>query len=60
MTNIARWSNMKESWESRIEFMAGFIKANSSVLDMGCGTMVLKKYLPSGCIYQSCDIAARE
>lgn len=40
--------------------MARFIKPGSSVLDMGCGTMALKKYLPSGCTYQSCDVAPRE
>jgi hypothetical protein len=60
MTNIARWLNLKESWTDRIELMARFIKPGSSVLDMGCGTMALKKYLPPGCSYQSCDVAARE
>ena len=60
MTNIDRWSNMKESWDDRIQFMAGFIKPNSSVLDMGCGTLALKQYLPTGCRYQGCDVVLRK
>lgn len=60
MTNIARWSNLKESYDDRIEYMAQFIKPDSSVLDLGAGSLALKNYLPAGCRYQSCDIVSRE
>lgn len=60
MNNIARWSNLKESYDERMEFMARFVRPNSSVLDMGAGSLALKKYLPAGCRYQSCDAVSRE
>ena len=59
-TNFKRWSKLKNSWDDRIVVMARFIKPNSSVLDLGCGVLALKKYLPQDCSYQPCDVVSRD
>jgi hypothetical protein len=33
------------AWEDRIRQMAGYIKEGESVMDLGCGKMLLKNYL---------------
>lgn len=50
-----------ETWEKRIEIMAGLIdKDCKSVLDMGCGECKLKKYLHNKVEYYGCDYKKRE
>src|SRR4051812_8857436 len=44
---------------SRSIATARLMEPDSSVLDIGCGAMALKKYLPDGCTYHPCDIHDR-
>lgn len=48
-----------ESWKYRIEFMSTSIKPGSSILDLGCGKMWLKDYLPENCTYIPVDYTPR-
>lgn len=48
-----------ENWKGRISTMAGFIDRNTSVMDLGCGKMWLKKYLPQNCEYIPVDYIKR-
>ncbi len=62
-TDFGRWSSPELSepaWDLRAEVAAGFVPAGSRVLDLGCGSMALKRFLPGGCTYQPCDLAARD
>jgi len=54
-----RWVNCNESYDDRIKLMAKFVTPLSSVLDIGCGQMALKKYLPYKCSYSPCDLVIR-
>lgn len=56
---MERWVNLTESWDPRIARMAGAIKPNSRVLDLGCGIQKLREYLPAGCSYTPCDVTQR-
>lgn len=52
--------NFDESWKGRIRMMAEMIPEEAgSVLDVGCGKMWLKEYLPPGCRYQGLDYVSR-
>jgi len=46
--------------DERAAFAAQFIPAGARVLDLGCGRMALRQFLPNGCRYQGCDLVARE
>ena len=62
-TDFDRWTNpdsFLRHWDGRAEFMAQFVAAGSTVLDIGCGAMALEKSLPVGCTYIPCDLAARD
>jgi hypothetical protein len=62
-TDMGRWSNpesLEAAWDGRAEIAAQFIPAGARVLDLGCGKMALRRFLPHGCIYRGCDIVARE
>ena len=62
-TDFDRWSNaasLEPAWDQRAEVAAGFVPAGSRVLDLGCGRMALKRFLPTGCTYQPCDLIARD
>lgn len=48
-----------ESWRNRISEMALLIDDEKTVLDLGCGMMWLRDYLPAGCSYVPCDYVAR-
>ena len=48
-----------ENWKGRISKMACFIDPNSSVMDIGCGKMWLKDYLPQNCEYIPVDYLKR-
>lgn len=44
------------AWEDRARLAASMIAPGSSVLDLGCGRMALRNYLPSGCRYVPADL----
>lgn len=47
------------SWKNRIRVMATFIPEGSTVMDLGCGPMWLKEFLPLGCSYIGVDYIPR-
>ncbi len=60
--DLDRWAvveNIHPAWEGRTEQMAKLIPANFSVLEFGAGRMVLRKWLPPGCIYTPSDLVDR-
>lgn len=62
-TDKARWSNpdaLEPGWDARALLAANFIPAGAHVLDLGCGRMSLRQFLPFGCSYQGCDLFARD
>lgn len=48
-----------EEWKGRIAFMAKFLTQGSSIMDMGCGKMWLKDYIPANCQYYGVDYCKR-
>jgi Methyltransferase domain len=59
----APWSDpnaLAQAPDERAAFAAQFIPAGARVLDLGCGRMALRQFLPNGCGYQGCDLVARE
>lgn len=57
----AHWTNpdsYNPVWDRRAQAAAFFIPAGSKVLDLGCGQMGLRKFLPQGCKYVPSDIKA--
>ena len=62
-TDVERWSDVERlepAWDARAEFASQFIPAGARVLDLGCGRMSVKQFLPNGCTYQGCDLVARD
>ena len=60
-----RWSEadanaLGEKWTSRARVAARLIPNRARVLDLGCGAMTLRRFLPQACTYQGCDIAKRD
>ena len=57
------WKNVEnfdDSWRRRIELMAGFVPSSArSILDVGCGRMWLREYLPATCEYRGLDYVCR-
>lgn len=49
-----------ESWKRRIEAMASLIEDEKSVIDLGCGRMWLREFLPKGVTYTGCDYVQRD
>jgi 2-polyprenyl-3-methyl-5-hydroxy-6-metoxy-1,4-benzoquinol methylase len=43
---------------ARLKLAASLVQPGSSVLDVGCGSMRLKDYLPPGCTYTPADVFA--
>lgn len=63
-TDQERWKELSDStWgeknPKRTEIAGREIPDGSSVLDLGAGTMILKKHLKRNCIYQPCDLFFR-
>jgi Methyltransferase domain len=46
--------------DERAAFAAQFIPVGARVLELGCGRMALKRFLPNGRSYQGCDLVARD
>ena len=62
-TDIERWSNFDHVdifWNKCVQVAATMIAPNSHVLDLGCGAMVLEKFLPDSCSYIPCDVVSRD
>jgi len=62
-TDRERWSDpasFEAAWDGRAQLAAQFVTAGSRVLDLGCGQMALKRFLPVGCGYCGCDLVARD
>jgi hypothetical protein len=62
-TDAVRWSNpdsLEAAWDGRAELAARFIPAGARVLDLGCGKMALRRFLPLGCVYRGCDLVRRD
>ena len=51
----ARQDSYPVEWGERARLAAKFIASNSTVLDIGCGRMQLKSFLPEGCTYTPAD-----
>jgi len=47
-------------WKDRIQLMSQFISEGEAVLDLGCGQMWLKEYLPNNCNYLGVDYISRD
>src|SRR5262245_40133910 len=61
-TDIVRWSvpsSFSQDWESRNISIANHIPANSRLMDIGAGSMSLRRYLPPGCTYIPVDFIDR-
>ena len=58
----ARWADparIGEGAQARAEVAAPYIKQGEMVLDLGCGTMALRKLLPEGVKYTPADLVVR-
>ncbi len=56
---VGFWGNREHystSWEERSRAAAELISTGSTVLDLGCGRMSLRRFLPSGCRYFPADL----
>jgi hypothetical protein len=60
-TGAAPWPQAPEpAHDAGAQLAAQFIPAGARVLELGCGRMALKRFLPHGCEYRGCDLIARE
>jgi hypothetical protein len=60
---IKTWENIEyfdESWKARISKMTNYISPGSSVLDLGCGKMWTREFIPADCIYIPVDYVRRD
>jgi hypothetical protein len=60
--DAARWAAADataQPADERAALAAQFIPAGARVLELGCGRMALRGYLPNGCRYQGCELIAR-
>lgn len=48
-----------EEWKNRIKLMSTYIEKNSTIIDLGCGEMWTKEFLPLGCNYYAVDYKKR-
>lgn len=57
-----RWADLKSfsaQWRNRAALAAAHIPPCSRVLDLGCGTMALRDFLPPNCVYFPADLYSR-
>jgi hypothetical protein len=62
LRNKVKWKEIEyfdQSWRIRIQQMAKYIPENSKIMDLGCGEMWTKDFLPLGCIYYPVDYIDR-
>lgn len=53
-------SATSSNWRKRAETAARYARPGDVVADVGCGPMMLERYLPTGCTYVPIDIAPRD
>lgn len=61
MVAVATWFDEKRydpSWSRRAKRAARFIRPGERVVDLGCGQMHLRDFLPAGCTYTPSDVKA--
>lgn len=61
-SDYGRWgtnAHLSVDWDARTERIAKLVGPGSSVIEFGAGRLVLKKYLPAGCICVPSDIVYR-
>jgi Methyltransferase domain len=61
-TKERNWQDIeyfRENWKERIRYMSRFIEPGSFVMDLGCGKMWLREFLPSGTTYIPVDYCMR-
>ena len=61
-TDFVRWKDkdsLLDCWDDRTIYMSKFISQYSTVLDVGCGNQILKRYLPKSCNYIPLDLYKR-
>lgn len=62
-TDAGRWAAWERLTDPSTHLRAGLaaqhLKPGMTVLDLGCGSMALREYLPAGCRYVPLDLAAR-
>jgi hypothetical protein len=62
-SDVERWTDPLNADgaldHSRSKRVAGIIPPGVSVLDLGCGAMALKEYLPATCTYHPADLVQR-
>jgi hypothetical protein len=63
-TDITRWTDRRNlhhaSWIARAKLAAQYIPDYSKVLDLGCGAMYLKEFLPPHAVYVGSDLIDRD
>jgi len=52
----AKKDSFSATWDLRAEMAASFVVPKRSVLDLGCGQMALRRFLPAGCRYVPADL----
>jgi exopolysaccharide biosynthesis protein PssK len=62
-TDVARWSNadnLNDAWRHRSERAATHVRDNATLLDLGCGKMMIETLLPANCRYVPVDVVRRD
>ena len=62
-SDLERWAqpvNLAAQWDARANRAGVHIPAGVRVLDIGCGSMALRRALKPGCVYVPADIVERE
>lgn len=63
-TDIQRWRNVHtesdERWDGRARLAATLISDQPSVVDLGCGSMLIEQYLENGVRYVPIDVVRRD
>lgn len=60
---MTKWKDIEyfnPDWKERIKNMAEFIEPKECVMDLGCGQMWLREFLPDNCKYIGVDYVARD
>jgi hypothetical protein len=63
-TLLQRWTALGDAeahpWNARAALAADFLGSAESVTDLGCGTMILERYLRNGVHYVPVDVCRRD